>query len=106
MSETQSTESTRQAATSTPPRPAPARPRLDRMPPWKVLLHNDDVNDMVFVVDTIVGLGVMNRHAAVLRMLEAHDRGVSLLLTTHRERAELIQEQFTSKGLTVTIEPD
>ena len=29
----------------------------------------------------------------------------SLLLTTHKERAELYQEQFTSKGLTVTIEP-
>ena len=31
--------------------------------------------------------------------------GVALLLTTHKERAELYQEQFQSKGLTVTIEP-
>ena len=27
------------------------------------------------------------------------------LLTTHKEKAELYQEQFQSKGLTVTIEP-
>ena len=30
---------------------------------------------------------------------------VALLLVTHRERAELIQEQFQTRGLTVTIEP-
>ena len=28
-----------------------------------------------------------------------------MLLVTHKERAELYQEQFESKGLTVTIEP-
>lgn len=90
------------AATST--RPAP--PKLDRMPQWKVLLHNDDQNQMVYVVETIVGLGLANRHVAVLRSLEAHQRGVALLVTTHRERAELIQEQLTSKRLTATIEPE
>jgi hypothetical protein len=26
-------------------------------------------------------------------------------MVTHRERAELIQEQFQTRGLTVTIEP-
>ena len=76
------------------------------MPQWKVLLHNDDVNEMEFVVDTITELAHLNRQDAILRMLEAHDTGVALLLTTHRERAELIQDQFTTKQLTVTIEPD
>jgi ATP-dependent Clp protease adapter protein ClpS len=38
-------------------------------------------------------------------MLEAHKRGLALLVSTHREHAELLQEQFTSKKLTVTIEP-
>jgi hypothetical protein len=28
-----------------------------------------------------------------------------MLLVTHRERAELIQDQFQTRGLTVTIEP-
>src|SRR5262245_27081147 len=80
----------------------PAPPVVDRLPPWKVLLHNDDVNHMPYVVATIVELGVANRHVAMLRMLEAHTRGVALLLVTHREKAELIQQQFTSKRLTVT----
>ncbi len=87
-------------------RPAPARPRVDRLPPWKVLLHNDEVNEMGFVVETIVELTTLNPHTALIRMVEAHKSGVAMLLATHREHAELLQDQFTSKGLLVTIEPD
>jgi ATP-dependent Clp protease adaptor protein ClpS len=85
----------------TTPQKKPPQP----LPPWKVLLHNDDKNDMPFVVNTIVELTPLNEDAAVQRMKEAHKSGVALLLTTHKERAELYQEQFQSKGLTVTIEP-
>ena len=60
---------------------------------------------MGFVVETIVQLTPLNEQEAVGRMKEADKTGVALLLTTHKERAELYQEQFTSKGLTVTIEP-
>jgi ATP-dependent Clp protease adaptor protein ClpS len=75
------------------------------MPQWKVLLHNDDHNDGLFVVDTIVELTPLNEQEATLRMKEADTTGVALLLTTHKERAELYKDQFQSKGLTVTIEP-
>lgn len=75
------------------------------LPPWKVLLHNDNKNEMMFVVRTIVELTPLQKEEAVLRTLEAHERDVALLLVTHKERAELYQEQFQTKGLTVTIEP-
>jgi ATP-dependent Clp protease adaptor protein ClpS len=75
------------------------------MPLWKVLLHNDDVNDTEYVVETIMELTPLNEQDATRRMREADDTGVALLLTTHKERAELYRDQFTSKGLTVTIEP-
>jgi ATP-dependent Clp protease adapter protein ClpS len=39
-------------------------------------------------------------------MMEAHTTGVSLVLVTHKERAELYEEQFRSVLLTVTIEPE
>jgi ATP-dependent Clp protease adapter protein ClpS len=42
---------------------------------------------------------------AVARTIEAHESGVAMLLVTHREHAELIQERFQTRGLTVTIEP-
>lgn len=86
-------------------RKAPRRKPPQPLPPWKVLLHNDDKNDMPFVVATIVELTPLKEQEALLRMKEAHETGVALLLTTHKERAELYQEQFQSKGLTVTIEP-
>lgn len=76
------------------------------MPPWNVLLHNDDVNEMGFVVETIVELTTLTPQTALVRMLEAHRKGLALLLSTHREYAELLQEQFASKGMQVTIEPD
>jgi len=91
------------AATATKPSEAPER--VDRLPPFKVLLHNDDHNDMLDVVKAIVELTPLRKEMAVQRMLEAHARGVSLLLTTHKERAELYREQFHSKRLNVTIEP-
>jgi ATP-dependent Clp protease adaptor protein ClpS len=75
------------------------------LPPWKVLLHNDDKNDHAFVIDAIVNLTPLDKDEAVVRTREADQTGVALLLTTHKERAELYQEQFQSKGLTVTIEP-
>ena len=92
--------------TTTAVKPKATRPRARRLPPWNVLLHNDDVNDMIYVADTITELTSLNRHDAVIRMREAHNRGLALLLTTHREHAELLCEQFASKHLTVTAEPE
>src|SRR5271163_4415050 len=85
-------------------KPAPKKSPPKQLPPWKVLLHNDDKNPIEFVVLTIVELTPLNKEDAVQRTLEAHNNGLTLLLTTHKERAELYKDQFTSKGLTVTIE--
>jgi len=79
--------------------------RADRLPPYRVLLHNDDHNQMLDVVETIVELTPHPRHRSVEIMLAAHTRGVALVVVTHKERAELYRDQFASKGLTVTIEP-
>jgi ATP-dependent Clp protease adaptor protein ClpS len=96
------------AATAKPKRKPKTEPKHkppQMLPPWKVLLHNDDKNDMPFVIDTIVELTPLNKQDAENRMKEANDTGVALLLVTHKERAELYKDQFESKGLTVTIEP-
>ncbi len=80
---------------------------VTRMPPqYKVILHNDDVNDMGYVVETICRLTSLTFEHAYRKMMEAHLKGVSVLLVCHKERAELYQEQFQSCRLTVTIEPD
>jgi len=90
----------KQKGKTTPEKKPPAP-----LPPWKVLLHNDDKNSFEFVILTILELTNLGEQQAILRTKEAHESGVALLLTTHKERAELYRDQFTSKGLTVTIEP-
>jgi ATP-dependent Clp protease adapter protein ClpS len=86
-------------------KPSPTRKPPGMLPPWKVLLHNDDKNEMHFVVGTIVELTPLNAQEAEVKTVEAHKTGAALLLVTHKERAELYKDQFESKGLTVTIEP-
>jgi ATP-dependent Clp protease adaptor protein ClpS len=76
----------------------------ENMPPWKVLLHNDDKNDIAYVVRTIVELTKLKTEEAVTCTNEAHKTGVGLILVTNKERAELYVDQFESKSLTVTIE--
>lgn len=83
-----------------------APPVTRRLRPWKVILHNDDFNAMEDVVEAILELTPLDHMEAIERMLEAHTQGVALIVTTHREHAELLQEQFSSKSLVVTIEPD
>ena len=84
---------------------APKKNPPGLLPPWKVLLHNDDKNEVGFVIGTIIELTPLNKQEAELRTKEADKTGVALLLVTHKERAELYKDQFESKGLTVTIEP-
>lgn len=97
-----------EGATAVQAPPQPARPvrKPRRLPPFKVLLHNDDVNTFEYVVKSVMKLTGMPLEEAFEKTLEAHNHRVALLMVTHRERAELVQEQFTSLRLTVTIEPD
>jgi ATP-dependent Clp protease adaptor protein ClpS len=103
MADQEKMPETPQGATATKIKPVRKPPQP--LPPWKVLLHNDDKNDMQHVILSIVELTPLNEQDAVNRMKEAHDTGVALILVTHKERAELYQEQFQSKSLVVTIEP-
>ncbi|MHC5110862.1 MAG: ATP-dependent Clp protease adaptor ClpS [Planctomycetota bacterium] len=85
---------------------AKTKKKPKKLPPYKVLLHNDDVNSFDHVILAILKLTKLLFEDAVIKTLEAHDTGVSLLLVTHKERAELYAEQFATFKLTVTIEPD
>jgi ATP-dependent Clp protease adaptor protein ClpS len=91
------------ATSSAPAKPKPKR-KTKQLPPFKVLLHNDDVNTFEHVIQSIVRLTPLGTEEATIKALEAHESNVALLLVTHLERAELYQEQFTSLSMTVTIE--
>ena len=86
----------------------PRRQTLDQprqLPRYKVILLHDAVNDLMFIVRTVMELTRLCRAEATHKMWEAHHCGRSVLLTTYLERAELYVEQFASRNLRVAVEP-
>lgn len=81
------------------------KPRDRQLPPFKVVLLYDAAAELMFIVRTVMELTRLCRAEATHKMWQAHHCGRSVILTTNKERAELYVEQFTSKGLTVTMEP-
>ncbi|MGH7168666.1 MAG: ATP-dependent Clp protease adaptor ClpS [Gemmataceae bacterium] len=75
------------------------------MPRFKVILVQSAIDDLMFIVRSVMELTRFPRAEATHKMWEAHHCGRSVLLITYLERAELYVEQFASKGLSVTIEP-
>ena len=74
-------------------------------PGYRVLLHNDPINTMEYVVETLMQTVGMNEAQAVTVMMEAHTTGVGLVTVCTLEHAEFYCESLKSKGLTSTIEP-
>jgi ATP-dependent Clp protease adaptor protein ClpS len=78
------------ATTKTEPREE-TRTRL--LPPYHVILENDDHHSMEFVVEVLCKvLGCTVEHAALL-MMEAHTSGRAVIWTGPKEVAELKAEQ-------------
>jgi ATP-dependent Clp protease adaptor protein ClpS len=65
-----------------------------RLPPYNVILENDEVHSMDFVVDVLLKvLGCTMQHALML-MLQAHTTGRAIIWTGPKEVAELKVEQM------------
>jgi ATP-dependent Clp protease adaptor protein ClpS len=80
------------------------RPLL--LPPYAVILHNDDHNAMVYVVRSLLlCVPEVTQGQAVQIMLEAHEHGRAVVVVCPLERAELYRDRLESRGLTATIEP-
>jgi ATP-dependent Clp protease adaptor protein ClpS len=85
---------------------APERVRKPS-PRYKVLLHNDPVNTMEYVVGTLRQVvPSLSEQDAIAVMLEAHNTGVGLVIVCDIEPAEFYSETLKAKGLTSTIEPE
>lgn len=83
----------------------PARPLSEILPPYVVILHNDDHNEMFFVVQALItSVPGLTRGRATRVMLEAHLRGKAAVTTCPLELAELYRDRLASFGLTATIE--
>ena len=78
-----------------------------RSPLYKVLLHNDPLNTMEYVVTTLQQVvPQLSEQDAMAVMLEAHNTGVGLVNVCDLEPAEFYCETLKAKGLTSTLEPE
>ena len=93
---------------------APTKPNVELdeetlkrvLPPYRVVLHNDDVNDMNYVVNALLrSVPALTRERAAEIMLETHNHGQATVIVCPKETAEMYRERLESCGLTATIEP-
>lgn len=75
------------------------------LPPYAVILHNDDHNEMIYVVRSLLlCVPEVTPDQAVQIMFEAHENGRALVIVCPLERAEVYRDRLQSRGLTATIE--
>lgn len=83
------------------------RQRTKLLPPYNVILFNDDYNTMDYVVAVLLHtINTLTQADAEQIMLTAHLMGSAIVITCPKETAEFYQERILSYGLTATIEPD
>jgi ATP-dependent Clp protease adaptor protein ClpS len=63
------------------------------LPPYNVILLNDDFHSMEFVVTVLQKVFGFNEQKAILLMLEAHHQERAIVWSGSKEGAELKQEQ-------------
>lgn len=72
--------------------------KTDLLPPYAVILHNDDFNTFDFVIEVIIKVFHYSVEKAVALTLEAHQSGRSIVWSGSKEVAELKAEQIHSCG--------
>jgi ATP-dependent Clp protease adaptor protein ClpS len=77
------------------------------LPNYRVLLHNDDVHAMEYVVRALLRtVQHLTAERAVEIMLEAHLKGKAVVIVCPKETAEFYRAGLEGYGLTSTIEPE
>jgi ATP-dependent Clp protease adaptor protein ClpS len=71
---------------------------------WNVIVHNDPVNLMSYVVKVFMKVLGFSLERAEKHMLEVHHKGRSVVWTGEREKAELYVQQLHAYLLLATLE--
>jgi len=83
------------------------RLRAQILPPYKVILFNDDYNEMDYVIAALLqSVNGLTSQEAEQIMLTAHLTGSAIVIICPKETAEYYQERLLSYGLTAIIEPE
>lgn len=83
---------------------SPSFRQVDSLPKWRVLLHDDEVHDKQFTIDTLTALLPLSPAAATQRVINAYRDGTAILLITHLELAELYCLHLSKRNLIVSLD--
>ncbi|HLY67048.1 MAG TPA: ATP-dependent Clp protease adaptor ClpS [Chloroflexota bacterium] len=75
------------------------------LPPYNVVLHNDDVHtfdDVAHALNKVIGVSLKRGYQLADIV---HNNGNAIVATCRKEQAELYRERLEGYKLTVTIEP-
>lgn len=80
-------------------RPKPAKkPRPTMLPPYHVVLLNDDEHTYDYVIEMLQALFAHGKQQAYLLATTVDRTGRAIVCTTHKERAELKRDQILAYG--------
>jgi len=66
------------------------------LPPYHVILHNDDHHSMDFVMEVLTKVFGFKTEESFTLMMQAHEQGRAIVWTGAKEVAELKLEQMTT----------
>lgn len=92
------------APSPTPGLSEETRTRDETDPGWAVIVWNDPINLMSYVVQVFRRVLGFDEPTARKHMLEVHTRGKSCVARESKEKAELYLQQLQVRGLKTTIE--
>jgi ATP-dependent Clp protease adaptor protein ClpS len=80
------------------PKPRPAHKPPQQLPPYHVVLLDDDEHTYDYVVDMLQALFAHSQERAFQLAEQVDQTGRAIVCTTHRERAELKRDQILGYG--------
>ena len=83
---------------TTPETKTKPRPKVQRQPPYNVILHNDDDHSFEYVIRMLKELFAHSEETGFKMAEEVHKTGKVIVCTTSMERAELKRDQIHAYG--------
>ena len=84
-------------------KPAGTKPRPKQLPPYNVILLDDNDHSFAYVIEMLQVVLAHEPEMGMKLAKEVDEAGRAIVLTTHKELAELRQEQIHAYGRDVRV---
>src|SRR5213078_138350 len=91
-------ESNSATATKAPPKASAGKTKPRQLPPYHVILLNDDDHSYEYVMEMLLAIFAHPFEMGYKLAKEVDERGRVIVLTTHKEMAELKRDQIHAYG--------